>query len=64
MGKIFGIWIFSAEKMLQKLTCGQIIFMYKFWNEIVNKVVFISLKTGQKWNLTFFREAISQFYFR
>ena len=38
----------------QKSTWGNIIFIYNSYNEIVNKIVFISLKAGQKWNLMFF----------
>ena len=38
----------------QKSTWGHIIFIHKFYNEIADKIRFISLKAGQKWNLTFF----------
>ena len=37
----------------QKSTWDHIIFIHKSYNETVDKVVFISLKTGRKRNLTF-----------
>ena len=45
----------------QKSTCGCIILIHKSYNEIVDKILFISSKTGQKLNFTFLGEAVSHF---
>ena len=53
-GKIFGTYFFYLKKKVkqispeQKSTWGHIIFIHKSDNEIVDKIVFISLKAGQK----------------
>ena len=59
--KIFGIWIFSfiwKDKIVditwEKLNWAHVIFIHKSYNKIVDKNLFISPKTGQKWNFTFF----------
>ena len=48
----------------QKSTWGHIILIHKSYNEIVDKIKFISPKKGQKWNFTFWGEAVSHFYFK
>ena len=47
----------------QKSTWGHIIFIHKSYNEFVDEVRFISLKTEQKWNLTFFWKLYLTFFF-
>ena len=59
----------SKDKVIQILpeqilTCGHIIFIHKSYIEIVDKIIFIIPKTKQKWNFTFFWEAVSYFCFR
>ena len=55
MGKIFGIYFFFLKRQgyvdispEPKSTWCHIIFIHKSCNEIVNKIVFISLKAGHK----------------
>ena len=49
--KIFGVWIFSNKN--QKSTLDHIIFIHKSYNEIVDKITFISLKTVQNEHFVF-----------
>ena len=44
----------------QKTISGYIIFIHKSYNEIVDEIVEMRPKTGQKWN---FWEAVSHFVF-
>ena len=69
-GQNFCILIFLTwnDKVMQispeqKPTWGQIIFIHKSYNGIVDKIVFISLREGQKWNLTFFGKLYLTFFF-
>ena len=53
----FFIWKDKVKRIWpeEKSTWAHIIFIHKSFNEIVDKIVFISLKTEQqKWNFTFF----------
>ena len=69
-GQNFWNLIFSIRKYKviyilpkQNSAFGHIIFTRKHYNEIFDKIVFMSLKTGQKWNFNAFWEAVSHFFF-
>ena len=66
MGKIFGIWIYFYLKRQgyiditrTKSTWDHIMFVHKSYNEIIDEIIFISPKTGQKWILLFWGSSIS-----
>ena len=65
-GENFGIWIYFYLKRQgyiditrTKSTWGHIMFVHKSYNEIIDEIIFISPKTGQKWILLFWGSSIS-----
>ena len=70
LNKIFRIWICFYLKRQgyryyqKKSSWAYFIIIHKSDNETVDKVIFISCKTGKKWNFTLFWEAVSHFCFK